>query len=301
MFAIHTHVRRPLRRAFNLVELLVVIALFGVLMGLLLGAVQKVRAAANRITCQNTLKQLALAAHHHHDAKGNFPSGVTYGTTWVVELLPYLELDDLHRKWNYNDYLPMIAGGRNAFTAKVIKLLLCPSDTLADPVQVCNECGGFYAVGSYGGNAGTRSYSSNQKLDGIFFWDSAIKLRDVTDGASNTFLLGERSHVDKEFDSVTARAPFTDYYPLRGWGKWANYCYPAHHLLSTSVPINYQTPPQPQEREVLDRISAFGSGHAGGANFAYADASVRFRSDQTNLMILQALSTRAGSEVVDGP
>ncbi len=253
----------------------------------------------------NVKHGLALAALNHHDAKGKFPSGVTSGTTtWVVELLPYVELDDLHRKWNYNDYLPLIAGGRNALTAQVIKLLLCPSDTLSDPVQLCNECGGFFAVGSYGGNAGTRSFSDNQKQkqNGIFSLGSAIRLVDVTDGPSNTFLLGERSHSDREFDLVTSDGNlFYDYYPLRGWGKWANYCYPAHHLLSTSVPINYQTPPRSSAAQVRDRVAAFGSSHTGGAHFAFADGSLRFLSDQTNIMILQALSTRAGSEAVDGP
>ena len=123
----------------------------------------------------------------------------------------------------------------------------------------------------------------------------------MTDGTSNTFLFGERSHRDKEFD-FTTRYSFPDYYPLAGWGKWANFCYPEHHLLSTQVPINYQTPPWPAtEAQVGDRLSAFGSGHPGGANFALVDGSVRFVSDRTNLAILRALSTRNGGEVVDPP
>jgi prepilin-type processing-associated H-X9-DG protein len=124
----------------------------------------------------------------------------------------------------------------------------------------------------------------------------------VTDGTSNTFLFGERSHGDKEFDFTTWYS-LPDYYPLRGWGKWGYFCDPSHHLLSTPVPINYQTPPWPSagEAQVRDRVSAFGSGHPGGANFALVDGSVRFLSEQIKLFTLQALSTRAGGEVVEPP
>jgi prepilin-type N-terminal cleavage/methylation domain-containing protein/prepilin-type processing-associated H-X9-DG protein len=311
MFGNHTHAQGALRSAFTLIELLVVIAISGVLIGLLLVAVQKVRQTADRMRCQNNLKQLALAGHLHHDAKGKFPTGVhalllhvryPYGTAWEVELLPYFEQENVYQKWNYTDEHEKVAGGRAALTAQVIKLLLCPSDPLPDPVQP-NEYDDFYGVGSYGGNAGRRSFSFSSKQDGIFFPDSKIRLADVTDGASNTFFFGERSHGDKEFDLNTWYS-FPDYYPLRGWGKWAYLgCPPHHHLLSTAVPIDYQTPPWPSatSADIKDRVSAFGSGHPGGANFAFVDGSVRFLNDQTNLETLQALSTRAGGEAVDAP
>src|SRR5262249_34323544 len=122
--------RRP---GFTLVELLVVIAIIAVLIGLLVPAVQQVRAAANRTSCQSNLKQLALAAHQYHGAKRRFPTGfhfavdvggrATGGTNLWVELLPYFEQDTLYKKWDYNDHRNNYAGGTNATTAQVIQIL----------------------------------------------------------------------------------------------------------------------------------------------------------------------------------
>jgi prepilin-type N-terminal cleavage/methylation domain-containing protein/prepilin-type processing-associated H-X9-DG protein len=301
---------------FTLIELLVVIAIIAVLIGLLLAAVQKVRAAANRISCTNNLKQLALAAHNHHDVKGTFPTAVhvadlmpdgrhAKGTTWEVELFPFLEEQNLQKRWDYSDYRNNTAGERNAVTAQVIKILLCPSDPVDNPVFYFQATGeyawlaAFYAVGSYGGNGGKRSWPHDKVTrDGIFFRDSKVRMADVTDGTSNTFLFGERFHRDLEFDRIMGTG-----YPLSGQGRWAAVGDGAlsQQLLSTPVLINYQVP-SPYVPGALDnRLCAYGSGHPGGANFALVDGSVRFLSDQTNLITLQALSTRAGGEAVALP
>jgi prepilin-type N-terminal cleavage/methylation domain-containing protein/prepilin-type processing-associated H-X9-DG protein len=317
------------RCGFTLVELLVAIAIIGVLLGLLLPAVQKVREASNRIQCTNNLKQLALASLNYHDDKKEFPNGVhpvdsingghANGTCWEVELLPYLEQENLKKRWDYTEFGDNVAGGRNATTAQVLPVLLCPSDLLPDPVCFVDLSPwypqyayaiGFYALSSYGGNAG--KWSGNGPLatrDGIFFQDSRIRLADVTDGTSITFLFGERSHRDPEFDRL-AFACSPTFYPLGKMGRWAA-VFPTgggsilERLLSTPVPINYRVPAGTPPEEFLGptgaqncRLRAFGSGHPGGANFAFVDGSVRFVGDSIPLPTLQALSTRAGGEVV---
>jgi prepilin-type processing-associated H-X9-DG protein len=307
-----------------LIELLVVIAIIGVLIALLLPAVQRVRESANRARCTNNLKQLAIAAHHHHDGKGMFPTGVhtvvhtdddryAEGTTWEVELLPYFEQENTYRRWDYSDHRNNVAGGTSATTAQVMKILLCPSDPLADPLfhftDVLDQYSwawGYYGLGSYGGNAGTRSFPLGQvSRDGILFPDSRIRIADVTDGTSNTFLFGERVHRDADYDRITHDS-FPGFYPLEAFGMWAAVMFTSggslpHHTLSAVAAINYQMPPSGGQPEMNNRLCAFGSGHPGGANFVFVDGSVRFVSESTPVEILQALSTRASGEVVSAP
>src|SRR5262245_14107474 len=126
------------RNGFTLLELLVGIAIIAVVVGLLLPAVQKMRAAANRLICQNNLKQLALACHNYHGTHSSFPPGVQQalypdppayrGYSLFTYLLPYLEQDNLYRRWDFSDPLNNAAGGASAHTAVVLPALLCPSD-----------------------------------------------------------------------------------------------------------------------------------------------------------------------------
>jgi prepilin-type N-terminal cleavage/methylation domain-containing protein len=218
MSGLNGNVRRRRGSAFTLIELLVVIAIIAILIGLLLPAVQKVREAANRAKCSSNLKQLALAAHNYHDARGKFPTGLHMGvdmgggryaggTSWMVDLLPYIEQDNLQKKWDYNDHRNNVAGGMNATTAQIIPIHRCPSDQLNlwyyYHLGMIPEAWGYYGIGTYCGNAGRRSYPPAQlSRDGIFSLDSNVRLADITDGSSNTFLFGERSHRDPEYDRI---------------------------------------------------------------------------------------------------
>jgi prepilin-type processing-associated H-X9-DG protein len=307
----------------TLIELLVVIGIIAILIALLLPAVQKVREAANRMSCLNNLKQIALATHNFHDTHQKFPTGgrlpvnvggrPTGGTNLWVELLPYFEQDNLHNKWDYYDNRNNVAGVRNATQAQVIKILLCPSDPLPEPVVQTTAANslappwswGYYGMSSYGGSAGKRSVNPGSPpafpgitRDGIFFIGSCVRLTDVTDGSSNTILFGERYHRDPEFDlrqppGITPMAEVGRWgYVANGGGLMANV------TLHTAAPINYRVPPGGDLSTINDRDCAFGSGHPGGANFASADGSVRFVRDSIPLATLQALSTRAGGEVV---
>ncbi len=232
------------RRAagFTLVELLVVIAIIGVLVALLLPAVQAAREAARRAQCTNNLKQLGLAVANQLSAKRdllpggliqdrnfNKGPGTAYrGVTFFVYLLPYLEQQTIFAQWDFVN-LARNSATRNSPTATLIETFLCPSDQPQERVidfstMPAGNHGltftGYYAVTSYAGNHGTFNYYPNyipkppyeSKPDGVFFLtgpDSApwqnqdpVKLQEVTDGTSNTILAGEKYNVDPAFDAL---------------------------------------------------------------------------------------------------
>ena len=255
------------------------------------------------------------------DSYNTFPAGVrlpvdvggvpTRGTNLWFELLPYFEQDNLQKQVDPDDNRKNVAGERNAITAQVIKLLICPSDPLPElvvykPPSLPNAwISGFYGLSSYGGSAGTRwvpPVPPGKARDGIFFIDRGVCFADITDGTSNTLLFGERHHFDPEFDRI---APGLGRGTIAIYGKWGLLSIEEGTMdnvtLHTAVPINYRMPTGGGILEVQYRCSAFGSGHPGGANFAFADGSVRFLRDSTPLLMLQALSTRDGRELVTPP
>src|SRR5262245_38006806 len=135
--------RHQRRTAFTLVELLVVIAIIGILVALLLPAVQQAREAGRRTQCVSQLHQLSVAAHHYHDTKKAFPPGVYQlsfstapkfrGVTLFAKLLPYMEQGNLWTGWDEVDPLNNTVGGSSSRTAKVLEVLICPSDVIGGP------------------------------------------------------------------------------------------------------------------------------------------------------------------------
>src|SRR5262249_11005840 len=280
--------------------------------------------AADRSQCQNNLKQIGLAAHNFHDSYKRLPSGVNLPIanvsgavtpsnflyksgaisnppvpnkfiSWLEALLPYLEQGNLYNQLTLYGREYVNCKGPTSAGANVVPIFLCPSDRL--PQRVSVYLGQYYfGLNSYGANGGTRSwYVGSMRTDGVFWINSRVRLTGFPDGTSNTFLFGERYHYDPAY---------TDIATLGGWA-WANYNSPQDYLLSTPVPINYLLAPGTQTGFPLypedDRVCAFGSGHMGGANFCMADGSVQFLTDSTPLVLLQALSTRAGGEVAELP
>lgn len=297
------------RRAFTLVELLVVIAIIGILVALLLPAIQAARGAARRASCINNMKQIALAAQNYHDTHRVLPAG---GLNWstppgqinppryrnvslFVLILPQLEQGPLSESWDFNDPWQNVLTGR---AATVLDALICPSDYLMSKIAV-DGSGRQFGMTSYGGCGGVQSYQpANATRDGIFYMNSSIRLADIADGTSTTLLFGERYHLDMDYDNNAG-----SYTKMPGWGYWC----PSSGApgmgdvtLGTMVPINYRHPAGVAVNATYEerRITAMGSGHSGGCNVALADGATRFVAENVDNTLWRALSTRAGSETI---
>lgn len=257
------------RRAFSLVELLVVISILGILIGLLLPAVQHSREAARRGQCLANLRQMGIALHAYHGVYQVFPPGgvewrppqSTKGErqlAWSVYLLPYLEQKNLYDALDLST--PFDSAANRTDAATVLPVYVCPSVPrdvgLVDGRGACD----------YGGIYGERITSPNDPPKGTMLYDRAIGLREITDGSSSTLVISEDAN----------------------WpdGQWIN----GRNIFDQAFPINAAPSFENDIRSL----------HPGGANGLLGDGAARFFSESLELRVLAGVCTRAGGEVVSG-
>lgn len=279
------------RRGFTLIELLVVIAIIAALIALLVPAVQKVRAAAARAHCQNNLRQLGIGLHAHHDVHRRFPpGGSTAGNlSYACYLLPYIEQEPMYRQMDRSVHFNQAPNGQ--FLPVKLALLQCPSavQTVTArvgtesyknvPAQVLHYVGNMGPLGA--GYPSTETLQGGFARGGVLFRNSAIQLSAITDGTSNTILLGEMSWNQQETD--------------HGYRAWSRGCGVPDCVGSRNVANPFRSTPY-NGTDNFNNVS-LGSEHAGGASLLFCDGSTRFVSENIALSVLMNAASRDAGDL----
>jgi prepilin-type N-terminal cleavage/methylation domain-containing protein/prepilin-type processing-associated H-X9-DG protein len=300
---------RKRSRGFTLIELLVVIAIIAILIGLLLPAVQKVREAAARAKCQNNLKQVGIALHAFHDVAGALPPGISTaippGHTpnwdrrgWQAFILAYLEQTALHQSMEAKaatktNYTITFAGFEIP-----IPTLQCPSDPNS-PKTVTVPGNPQGAHGNYAACAGNTYYNAvaeGRNLNGMFFSSSRVRLTDVTDGTSNTFMLAELVVVPDTSSAHDLRGRYNN--AIHG-GTWFSALNPPNTTVADQVQGGYCVPLAGRApcASPVNYGNFARSYHTGGVNVVFGDGSGRFVRNAVDAAVYRGFGSRNGNDV----
>lgn len=308
-------------RGFTLIELLVVIAIIGVLVGLLLAAVQRVREAASRIQCQNNLKQVGLALHNYHAVADAFPpGGMTtpaggYGFSFWIHLLPMMEQDNLDKALDKSSPVtgwvsagPGWAGNlhnRTALYKKPLPILYCPSSSLPMFVLTDPEHDAWVFSTTYAGVAGATSHPTATTISshgiasqgGVLIVGRRVRLREVADGTSNTLAVVEQSDSCRDASGASFDCRSDCYHGFSmgprndGWGRHFNLTTVRHRL-------NEKSGTAAGVGGNCGANSPVQSVHPGGANVLLCDGSARYLAESITPATLFNLADRDDGRVV---
>ncbi|QDT64148.1 DUF1559 domain-containing protein [Calycomorphotria hydatis] len=316
------------RRGFTLVELLVVIAIIAILIALLLPAVQQAREAARRSDCKNRMKQIALALHNYHDNFSVFPAGAYHfwgpndsssetcrnlaplpfidkasSMPWTVSILPYMEEANLYFEFDLDNPgtfgsflsdLDDIAYNNLDPWSRNMPKYQCPSDPFSPPTANNTNYVGVQGGGTVtSGGIVCRPTNTNRVFsdNGILYLNSKVRIRDITDGTTNTFMVAEtKYHPSSAFPGATN---------YHSWASGAKTS-PDYALMATAtvayLGINVIDVPVTSPWDYVTRFQ--GSFHTGGCNFALADGSIQFISETLDTEIYRRLGQRNDGFVV---